>query len=109
VQSKGTIYIFYTDGQRPFYELQPDPWEPGKPESDPTIDVPDGFYQPVRGFGLLWRNDEGLISNNVRERLGWAIEPEQGFDIQYFKKRIQDVTLHAPVYERRGWRLARNR
>lgn len=80
VQSRGTIYIFYSDNQRPFYELQPDPWELGKPESDPTIEPPDEFYQPVRGFGLLWRNDEDLISNNVRERLGWATEPEQGFD-----------------------------
>ncbi len=80
MQENSRIYVFYDDGQRPFYEVQSDPWQPGDPEDDPTLEVPDGFYQPVRGFGYLWRNDEELISNNVRERLGWATESEQGFD-----------------------------
>lgn len=33
---------------------------------------PIGKYAPVRGFGMIWRADPVL-----RERLGWALEPEQ--------------------------------
>ena len=36
---------------------------------------PPGYYQPVRGFGLVWREQP-----NVRDRLGWALAPEAGFE-----------------------------
>jgi DNA-binding beta-propeller fold protein YncE len=53
----------------------PDQFQEGDPESDPALTPPNGFSQPVRGFGLLWRGDEGL-----RQELGWALAPEVGFE-----------------------------
>lgn len=53
-----------------------DEWAEGLPEYDPALVPPAGFYQPVRGFGLVWRS-------GVRERLGWAIDQETGFDTAF--------------------------
>ncbi len=44
-------------------------------------DPPAGLYEPVSGFGLIWRGEvEWPEVGDVRERLGWATEPEFGFD-----------------------------
>jgi len=37
-----------------------------------------GLFQPVRGFGKVWREDADL-----RARLGWATAPEQSYDLVY--------------------------
>jgi len=52
-------------------EVMTNTWESGMPASDPAIVPPPGYYQPVRGFGKLWRENPA-----VRERLGWATEAE---------------------------------
>ena len=51
-----------------------DLWTPSQPESDLTLQAPAGFYQPVRGFGKIWRETPGL-----RENLGWARTSEKGY------------------------------
>jgi hypothetical protein len=51
-----------------------DTWTPDQAERDPELTPPPGRYQPIRRFGKLWRENE-----NVRERIGWATAPEQGF------------------------------
>lgn len=43
---------------------------------------PNGFLEPVSGFGLVWRGAVVGIED-VRARLGWAVEPEYGFDTIY--------------------------
>lgn len=48
-----------------------DLFQEGDPETDPSLVPPEGLYQPKRGFGLIWREKEG-----IRERLGWALTPE---------------------------------
>lgn len=48
-----------------------DTFEEGDVEFDPTIVPPENLYQPVRGFGALWRSNL-----EVRRALGWAIELE---------------------------------
>jgi hypothetical protein len=68
----GVIIVLYDDGR---YEKYQDTWAEGEPESDPAIVPPAGLYQPIRGFGKLWRN-----TPTVRDRLGWATGLEQGFD-----------------------------
>ncbi len=68
------IYVLYDDGQIPKVDVVSDPWAEGMPESDPDIVPPDGLYQPVRGFGAVWRGEGGTWG--VRERLGWALAPE---------------------------------
>jgi hypothetical protein len=79
LQSTGAIYVLYGNGtpkpagQPPdgFVQYQ-DTWKEGEPENDPSLTPPAGLYQPVRGFGKVWRTSE---QNN----LGWALSPEQGF------------------------------
>lgn len=56
-----------------------DAWREGMPDQDPDLVPPAGSYQPVRGFGLVWRT-ETLDGRSLREELGWAIEPESGFE-----------------------------
>lgn len=52
-----------------------DTWREGvDPSEDPALAPPAGLYQPVRGFGKVWRERPGL-----RETLGWATAEEQGF------------------------------
>lgn len=38
---------------------------------------PDGLFQPERGFGTVWVTNE-----SVRQGLGWATAPEQGYTMQ---------------------------
>ncbi len=55
-----------------------DTWTEEQPESDPGIVPPDGRYQPIRGFGKVWREHP-----DVREKLGWALGVELGFESMY--------------------------
>jgi hypothetical protein len=68
------VYVLFEDGT---YQRFLDTFQEGDPESDPTIVPPAGLYQPIRGFGKVWREGTGA---QVRERLGWALAPEQGGD-----------------------------
>lgn len=44
-------------------------------------DSPPGLQEPVSGFGLVWREEvDWPEAGGVRQRLGWATEPEFGFD-----------------------------
>ena len=57
--------------------LCPDGWFFSDPPSDcPTIVPPDSLFQPVCGFGLVWRDEQALEGTRVRDRLGWAIHGE---------------------------------
>ena len=67
------IYVLF-DNAHPNWKGFVDRWEEGDPESDPNIVPPEGLYQPVRGFGLIWREEPG-----VRDQLGWATGPEVGY------------------------------
>lgn len=69
---ENAIFVLYADGNG--WQFQ-DTWTPDEPESDPSIVPPPGFYQPIRGFGKVWRENP-----EVREKLGWALAPEQGFE-----------------------------
>jgi hypothetical protein len=73
-QAEDRIYVLYAGGQNPEWGAFGDEWDPGEPESDPTLQPPTGFYQPVRGFGQVWREQPG-----VRERLGWALDEEMSY------------------------------
>jgi hypothetical protein len=96
------ILVFYADGK---YEQYEDTWTDAEPESDPAIVPPAGLHQPVRGFGKIWRENPG-----VRDRLGWATAPEQGFDTQWqqqIRESIPSVafvrTLDGQVIQIHGW------
>lgn len=62
------------------YVLQPnasllivaDGWQEGMPASDDAYVPPSGnLFQPVRGFGFVWRNNE-----SIRNNIGWATQGE---------------------------------
>jgi hypothetical protein len=55
---------------------------PGASVDNRVGGAPPGFYEPISGFGLLWRG-EVKRSRDLREWLGWAVQPEFGFDTVY--------------------------
>lgn len=92
-----TVYVFYDEappGSEGAQEFQ-DTWTPAEPESDPTILPPEGLYQPVRGFGMVWREFPG-----VRERLGWALAPEQGYEGALQHEHHEGSSSGAPTFLR---------
>lgn len=58
------------------WEVREDRW-PGT-EGSVGIPPPTGRYEPIRGFGWLWREHLGGPTG----RLGWALEEEKGFCAQ---------------------------
>ncbi len=108
VQSEDRIYVLYDEGI-PAWQAFTDEWEEGDPVKDDDIVPPPGYYQPERGFGLVWREQP-----NVRERLGWGTTPEAGgqtavqrtshwkYVHTFIKALIQDGTWHLEP-ERSGW------
>ena len=51
-----------------------DTWAEGQPERDPALVPPSGRYQPIRGFGKVWREQLGGLEVGV----GWAAAEESG-------------------------------
>jgi serine/threonine-protein kinase len=68
------VNLIYVLGPAPPWFFAGDTWRDGDPSADPAIIPPDGFFQPVRGFGKVWRERPG-----VRDALGWATAEEVGF------------------------------
>lgn len=70
VNSGPQIYVIADDKT---WNAFPDTFKEGEPERDPNLYTPGELLQPVRGFGKLWRTQEG-----VRDRVGWAVSAEKG-------------------------------
>jgi hypothetical protein len=89
------IYVLFNDtGYTTAWRAYTDTWEEGDPESDPSIVPPEGLYQPIRGFGRVWREEP-----HVRDRLGWALAPEVGYETalqttSHFKYRTLYIRAH---------------
>lgn len=75
-----------------YWQVYEDAFREGDPEFDPTITPPAGLIQPIRGFGLVWRNGE-----NVRQELGWANDIEVGFVANYEYHPGAGSTAEQPV------------
>ena len=84
------VYVFYNaqGGSPATFETYIDNFHDRDPESDPTLVPPAGLYQPVRGFGLVWRLDP-----SISKRLGWATDPEEGF--QTWTQGYSGTGLHS--------------
>jgi hypothetical protein len=74
IRERDQIYVLFDDDQSPKWRAYADNWNDGDPVSDPGLTPSPGLYQPVRGFGLIWRTEPG-----VRDRLGWGVDPEDAF------------------------------
>jgi hypothetical protein len=58
-----------------------DTWREGEPASGGET-PPAGLYEPMRGFGKLWRSE-----TSIRNTLGWAVAPEaaERGHLQYYR------------------------
>jgi hypothetical protein len=74
------IWVLTTDNEgKLVWIVQDDTFEEGMPESDESLLAPgEGLIQPIRGFGMLWRNDQ-----NIQNMLGWATGEELGYLTNY--------------------------
>jgi hypothetical protein len=89
------IYVLRQSGTWAVYD---DLWRDGDMQWDATIVPPGGFMQPVRGFGLVWRQQAG-----VRDDLGWATASEATFDAAF--QPFQRALLVADGAQARLWAL----
>jgi hypothetical protein len=96
------IFALYPDGS---WERFDDTWTEDLPAQDPSIVPPEGLYQPIRGFGKLWRQNP-----TVRARLGWATAPEQGYEGAWQPQIRESIpsyaylrALNGQIIELRGW------
>jgi len=109
IAAEDQVVVLFDDGNSPQYDVFQDEWDPGDPEMDDTLTPPPGLLQPIRGFGLVWREGYG----DVRSRLGWAVEKEMAFDTivqrtsyakynsTYLQARDGNIWFLKP--ERSGW------
>ena len=71
-EDRQLIYVLYDAG---YWQEFGDLWADGGPESA-GLSPPPGLLEPVRGFGLVWREQLGGPEADI----GWATEHEQGGD-----------------------------
>jgi hypothetical protein len=102
VGAEDRIYVLFEDDMYTTkWSAYTDEWDEGDPVDDPDIHPPPGFYQPQRGFGLVWR-DQPL----VRDRLGWAVDTEMGYETAVQRTsygRYNDIYIRA--LDGNIWRL----
>lgn len=72
------VYILHMQDGSDLYagtwQLRTDTWDGSNPDGV-GLSPPPGLYEPVRGFGWLWRTYLG----GPGSQLGWAREEEKGF------------------------------
>lgn len=84
VETTDVFYIFLDSvgGNKAAFQQYAVPLalKPGASVDNRTGETPPaGWVEPVSGFGLLWRGEvDG--AENVRAALGWAVEPEYGYE-----------------------------
>ncbi|MCY3832548.1 MAG: hypothetical protein OXG85_05995 [Chloroflexi bacterium] len=79
LQPNGQIWVLTEDAAgRKIWSVYDDSFVEGEAESDPLIIPPESRFQPVRGFGKLWRENP-----EVRQALGWALDTERGHTTRY--------------------------
>jgi hypothetical protein len=94
VGSQDAIYVMFNDLTLPRWQVFRDFFNEGMAEEAPNFLVPTEtvFWQPRRGFGLLWRDNEVL-----RNRLGWATQQwEQPYSVQVQTADNATVFLSTP-------------
>ena len=72
-QDRREIYVLYYDATWEMYE---DTWDETQPDRDPNLEPPTYFYQPLRGFGKVWREKLGGVESTI----GWATDVERNYD-----------------------------
>lgn len=85
------IYALAHSGQ--FWQVA-DTWQEGMPADDPAYSAPAGLIQPIRGFGLVWRNNQA-----IRDAVGWGTQSETliGSFWQDFERGAMLQGLHGQI------------
>jgi hypothetical protein len=79
LQPNRQIWVLSVDGDgENIWSVYDDAFVDGEAESDPQILPPGYRFQPIRGFGKLWRENP-----EVRQAIGWALETELGRTTRY--------------------------
>ncbi|MCS6834489.1 MAG: hypothetical protein NZ750_00540 [Anaerolineae bacterium] len=94
VGNQTAIYVMYSDAAQPRWEVYRDGFLEGMDESSSEfMNAPaPNLWQPRRGFGLLWRENQA-----VRNRIGWAtLEWEQPYSVQVQTASDGAVFVSAP-------------
>jgi hypothetical protein len=91
VEALNRIYVIFEDNNVPAWAQYPDNFKEGDPELDESLVPPPGLFQPIRGFGLIWRSNP-----RVQDRLGWAMTPEIAFEgmVQADSDELSVATLY---------------
>jgi hypothetical protein len=82
-KTSDTFYVFFNGGDPQVFEFASQVRL--KPSASPNNRVggaPAGRVEPVSGFGMLWRGEFEEFSN-VRQRLGWGLQPEFAYTSAY--------------------------
>src|SRR5690606_38531078 len=77
ISGPNVILVRQGDSQR----NTPNTWQESFPAWDRDLVPPTGLYQPVRGFGWVWRGNTAL--GDLRSQLGWAVETEYAHTFRY--------------------------
>jgi len=82
-RNSGEVWVAFANESSPDgkWLIFIDNWDSSaEPESDPSLSPPEDFFQPVRGFGKVWRTG---LSDTDRLALGWATGAELPFSADY--------------------------
>jgi serine/threonine-protein kinase len=91
--NSGTVYVFF--GMTAWQSVA-DTWREGDQESGGET-PPPGLYEPIRGFGKVWRTNP-----RIRERIGWGTEHEAGPYDGAYQPFEHGIMLFSPVGLGRG-------
>lgn len=75
-------FLVFLDDHTYYHVVGPLQLKPGASVDNRLGGAPQGLYEPVSGFGLLWRG-EVAGAETLRDSLGWAVQPEYAFDTVY--------------------------
>lgn len=79
IQPREQIWVMVDDGTgKGQWSTFDDVFEEGTSEFDASLVPPTGMFQPERGFGQLWRENQSL-----NDALGWGLTPEFGYVSNY--------------------------
>jgi len=68
--------VVYSQGAKAgTYALYANEWVAGEAQASCTVVVPQGFHQPIRGFGRVW-----CKLGAGKAAIGWALAPEVSFE-----------------------------
>ncbi len=79
IQPREQIWVMVDDGTgKGQWSTFEDVFADGESEFDASLVPPEGMFQPERGFGKLWRENQTL-----HDALGWGLTPEFGYVSNY--------------------------